>query len=227
MGEREYNMYKRNYGRSYNKSNYKPTKRTKRVNPLYKATVSDVASAALDGVKAIRKLINVETQILETSFSTVFAANTAQIFHLTNIPQGDGQGNRMGNSVLMSYIKCNEYMVATSTTVVRQILFQDMQQVSDTIPSAGDILENGSDTMAFINKSTIGRFKIISDELFVLESGNSGLSRANRLHNSFNHHARFNGSAGSDIQKGGVYRLILPDKIVNHISQYRVGFHDN
>ena len=200
---------------------------TKRANPLYKARVSDVANLAMDGVRAIRKLINSETQVVDINSTAVFTASVAQVVHLTAIAQGDGQDGRTGNSVLLSYIKCNEFFVATVPTIVREILFQDMQQISDTTPSASDILEVSTDPMSYISKTTAGRFKILEDKVYTLESGNKGLYRVARHTKTYNHHVKYNGAATTDIQKGGIYRLILPSAVINQSSRYRVGFHDN
>lgn len=46
----------------------------------------------------------------------------------------------------------------------------------------------------------------------------------------FDHHIRYNGSASSDIQKGGIYMMVLSNEATNGSSftyNLRLGYYDN
>lgn len=198
----------------------------KRQNPLYSATVADIASAAMDGVKAIRKLINVEDFIFDTAYGLTTATNTAVVTQLNNIAQGDGQSGRTGNSILMSKIHRTEVVsTAVSVAIVREILFYDKQQIADTVPGWADVLETQVPSSLY-NKLNKGRFQIIEDKFYTLASAAKPVTSL-RNTKMLNKHAIYNGTGAGDIQKMGLYKLIVTDGVCAVAGSYRLHYHDN
>lgn len=193
---------------------------------LMAPSVASVAQAAWSGVKYLRTLVNSEAHVLDASHSSVLVANTPVIFHFNAIAQGDGQSNRMGNSVLMRSIHRTEYTTtAVANTLVREILFLDKQQISDTAPVATDILESGG-PVSLYNKLSINRFKILEDKIYTLSSAQrTGMVLRNSK--KLNVHATYNGGATNDIQKNGLYKLIVADTAASTTGSYRLFYHDN
>lgn len=193
---------------------------------LVNPTVANVAAAAWSGVKAIRALINVESFQLDTSYGITTVANVAQITPLNNMAQGDGQSQRTGNSILMKKLHRTEYCTSSAANVIiREILFYDKQQVSDTAPVVTDLLES-STPLALYNKLSKSRFQILEDKLYTLNS----VSKTNRIIRNtkmLNKHAIYNGAASTDIQKMGIYKLVIADGVVGFGGAYRLFYIDN
>jgi len=114
-----------------------------------------------------------------------------------------------------------------SATLMRVIIFYDTQQVSDTVPAVTDILD--SDIMGPISRVTIGRFKILLDKTFCLDNISNKQFVFNKFFN-IQHHVRFNGTLGTDVQKGGIYMLTISDEGANTptlVSNIQTAFYDN
>lgn len=195
-----------------------------------KYSVRDVASAAWKGVQYIKTLINSETHKLDTAISTT-VSSTGAITHVSAIGQGDGLTQRTGNSVLCSYVaykvRYAKHASATSS-VVRCMILRDNQQVADTAPAVGDILDTGN-VVAFYSAINAGRFQILSDRVHVMDAGcGIGVYASESI--TLNKHIRFNGSATTDIQKGGLYILLISNEATNVADvgmTVRIGWHDN
>lgn len=220
------------------KSNYWANRRSKqwsrfggKLGKVYeKPTTSSIAKAAWSGVKYLRTLVNSENHKLDTDFDGN-VANTGGITHVTAIGQGDGLNQRTGNSCLLSYLslKCYITQHASATlSAVRCILFIDLQQISDTSPAIGDLLTTVS-IRSHYNANNVGRFKVLYDQVYTMD-GAKTKSLWIRKNFTLNRHVRFNGSATTDIQKGGIYWALLSNEATNTpalLSQVRVGWHDN
>lgn len=194
-----------------------------------KPSVSGIAKAAWSGVKYLRTLVNSEVHKLDHQ-STTTVSTSGGIIHLTDIVQGDADSTRTGNSVLVSGINIDLRMVkhaSATTSFMRVIIFQDNQQVADTTPSVTDILAtpNFND---FLSRTTVGRFKILSSRVYNFEANN--VIRTYKKYFKISHHVRFNGTQSTDIQKGGIYLLVISDQVTNVPSlvyNTRTYFHDN
>lgn len=189
-----------------------------------------LASAALRGVRYVKGMVNSEMLHLENNASTT-VSSTGSIVHLTNISQGDTDSGRTGNSIfarnLMIRIITTQHASATNT-FCRFILFQDNQQLSDTPPGVSDVLSFVS-TISPLNSGTFGRFKVLKNWYFALDSG-AQKSKIIQYYRKLWHHVRYNGSATTDIQKGGLYLLMLTSEATNVPSvayDVRLGYHDN
>jgi len=125
------------------------------------------------------------------------------------------------------------YINASQTTNTRIMLaiVVDNQQVSDTTPALSDIFTSGTDPHTLLNVNTLGRFKILKRMQITLDSNAAGNNaRTLRLFRRFNFHVRYNGTAGSDTQKNGVYLVMITSEssLYPTISlNTRVSYHDN
>ena len=190
-------------------------------NPTY----GNIALSAYRGVKALRALVNSETHYRNVFVSTATVANTAIITQLNDVVQGDTLNSRTGNSILMSGLRSTEVMSSAVTCTVREILFIDKQQISDTAPVVTDILQT-SVPIAFYAQEFPGRFQILSDSFYTLDTAAKPVI-ARRRYKKLQKHAVYNGTAAADIQKNGVYKLIITSGICFFEGNYRLGFHDN
>lgn len=192
----------------------------------------EIASKALAGVNTLRGIINSE-RLFYADHSTYNPTTTATITHMSQIAQGDGNGARTGNSVLAKSIQFNMSVSKHPTatlTFTRVMFFIDKRQVADTAPVIGDLLVSAS-TVALKNTQAVlaNRFEVIYDKTFHLSS----TGQATDIDKGFfelHHHIIYNGSAVSDIDKGGIYMLTLSNEATNtptQIISYRLSYYDN
>jgi len=188
-------------------------------------TVGNIAMLAYRGVQGLRALINSEEFVHDQSLAGALGAGTFLVQHLNGIAQGDGQSQRTGNSLLMSKIQVKDVVSGTLSGIVRIIYFYDKQQISDTAPTGGDVLES-SDPQSFYNKLSKGRFQILSDKTMILDTAKQLFLRAN-YNKKLHKHATYNGPNATDIQKMGLYRLIVSTVPISVQGNSRLGYHDN
>lgn len=193
----------------YKKRFRNQSKSTRYMNTAQKAL--STGTAALMLARQIKGLVNVEKHRHLITTTATNITNTGSMTYLTAIAQGDNAADRQGNSLLVKGISSKLYMYlnnsGTIPAVVRVIYFIDLQQVADGSPAVTDVLESASVT-APLNRTNVGRFKVIKQYYTMLNPG----GKENQIKNDYiklNHHVRYNGSATTDIQKGGLYRLTL------------------
>lgn len=194
-----------------------------------KFSVNDIAKTALAGVRAIKDLINVELFNFDISGS-ISNNTTATIQGLTDIAQGDTDGTRTGNSLLVKdyqmKLKITKHASATNT-YIRHIIFRDNQQIKDTVPVVADLLQNSAYN-DFYTATAKGRFSILNDRTYELDANNVGMSV--NITKKMQKHVRYNGSAATDIQKGGIYSMWVSSEAANAPTiayQNRVRYYDN
>lgn len=210
-------------------------RRRGRRTPWYnrKYSTAQIARAAWRSAKYIRGLVN--SEMFHADQACTLGNNQAAIFHLTGLGQGDTVAGRTGNSILLKSLTQNGFMYinATQTTNTRIMLalVLDSQQVSDTTPGITDIFESGTDPHTLLKTGNLGRFKILYRKQYTLDSnaaGNNALTV--RKFNRLNFHVRYNGTSSSDIQKNGLYLVMItsesslfPSITINT----RINYHDN
>lgn len=181
-----------------------------------KFSVNDVARAAWNGVKQIKQLINVEKFKFDVGPQTSSPTTTPVIADFTAIAQGDGLSARTGTSILVHSVTVKGAVAINGSATVsffRLILVRDTQQVGDTAPAYTDVMESAS-TVALLNKNTPGRFQLLYDQLFTLGSASTQVIPIN-FHVVVQKHVKYNGSASSDIQKGGIYLMMVSSEATN------------
>lgn len=222
----------------YRRRYYGRKRRYPRKNNTYMGKVKRYTGYAYKAYKMamwLKRLVNVEIKKLDGDiYSGASVTNTGSVTQLTAVAQGDTDLTRNGNSIKpLSLLMKGEIQMSTSASnsVVRVMVFKDTQQVADTSPSVGDVLD-GSFTnlyLAPLNNETVGRFKVIYDKLFRLNIQGKSSAIIN-VYKKLYGHVRFNGSASTDIQKGGIYLLVVGDEPTNIPSitlQTRICYSDN
>jgi len=199
-----------------------------------KPSTTSVAKAAWSGVKYLRTLVNSEVHKHDVTPTSQAVGTTATIVQLNAIAQGDTAAQRTGNSLLAKYLSLKLYLTMNASatqTLVRIIIFMDKQQVADTAPATTDLLQSNS-TLSFLSNNAAGRFQVLKDYLINLDLA-SHSSWRNKYYKSFagrNLHCKFNGVNNTDINKNGVYLLMLSSEATNTPTltySSRFGFHDN
>lgn len=177
-----------------------------------------------------------ETKYVDTSISSnnVSVANGI-VIHLTGIAGGTGINQRVGDAVNMLWWNVNLSLTNSSSfnatnenPSFRFYIVRDTQQVGDTAPSGADLVDQPSlPKIQLLNVATTmqKRFQVIYDsrpQILFLGTGlaaqnNSVVSPARcqfNLRGSKKGAIRFNGTASSDIQKGGLYLFFYTDVVV-------------
>lgn len=190
-----------------------------------------LAKKAWAGFKYLKGMINCEKYKIDTSYSTT-VGTTANVALLNNIATGDTANTRTGISVLLKYayisLTFNRSTAATTAySQLRMLLVQDTEQVGDTSPAYSDVIEGGLSS-GLLNRDTMGRFTILLDKQLNL-TANTPAIRVQQMV-PLNFHARYNGTASSDIEKNGVYLMIVSSEATNQVGIVgvcRIAYYDN
>lgn len=209
-------------------------RRNYRRKPWYarKYNAMQLAAKAAKGVWYLKGLVNSEmNHYTANNVITLGNAASPTILNLFSpIAEGIDDVSRVGQSIFVRAIKfrINIILNSTSSTGFRFLLVQDNQTISDTAPTLTDVLQTGS-TLAFLNHNTLGRFKVLKNWYFTLDS-----AKANSKDISYNqvmrHHVRFNGASAGDTQRGAIFLMMFCDVSSNQPTlsyNYRIDFHDN
>jgi len=168
-----------------------------------------------------------EMKFADTAYTTDFTTAGA-IVHLSSVAQGDTESTRDGNMITatsLQYVMDMSLASPTSSTafssrICRVIIFQDKQQAGDTSPSVTNVLTT-ADPTSFYQTVTRGRFKIYFDRYFTVRPftysnaspANTGLQVAKlykgKIAFKYPLNIHYNGSAGTDIQRNGLYMLLI------------------
>lgn len=221
----------------YKKRGYKKRMYKKKTLPWYskKYSPSQVAMQALKGVNYLKGLVNSELFINDTIGSVGPLYTNGTVTALTAIAQGDGQSGRTGNSIFVRGIDYNiDSIIHPSAvdTLVKWWIVIDMQQVGDTAPVLGDFLQttgSANAPLSHLNSANLGRFKILACKMAQLDDS-SRQQQFQSGHIDLRHHVRYNGTASTDIQKGGIYFITVSNQNTNNPTIYcniRVRYHDN
>lgn len=192
----------------------------------------EIASKALAGVNYVRGLVNSEKYKFDTSIAWT-PTNVGQISCISLVAQGDGDGARTGNSIFCRQLNIQGNATRNSLgtypdgQIIRLMVVIDTQQVGDTSPSISDVVEaNGVNS--FLNSETVGRFTVLWSKRIMLDTQHPNTLLS--FNHSMKHHIRFNGTAGSDVQKGALYVLAFSNETTNAPTiglQCRLSYHDN
>lgn len=216
------------YKKNYNSKQYRRRYRRK---PRYTTmgSAAYLAKKALAGVRAIRGIVNSEKKYIDTGIVNSVNSSGA-VLALTAIAQGDTNTTRNGNSILCKSVQLRGHVafdVSTTRNIsYRLFLVHDTQQVSDSSPTYSDIFSGGSQPV--LNLNHVGRFTILKSWSFAPSEQTQFL--IDEWINLGNHHVRYNGTANTDIQKGGLYLVHVSNltaTLPNLVAQARVPFYDN
>lgn len=220
---------------AYRRKTYR--RRHFRKQPWYrrKYNAMEIATKAWRATRYLKGLVNSEmfNLITQNSVSINWSGSTQSI---VAVPQGDDPNSRTGNSIFVRSILVRFVVSDNSSnllpTNVKLILFQDNQQISDSTPGMGDILQTTASALAPLSplqQGTLGRFKILKTWHFTIDPS---LNRQKTIdyYRKMYHHVRFNGAAGSDVQKGALYIGYITDRNTNLPTleyMVKVSYHDN
>lgn len=178
-------------------------------------TWGQFAAKAWQGVKQIKTLINVEEHRVDTTIGASIN-NAGAVTHMTAIAGGSTAVTRTGSSILLKSFHMRFALLkhaSATQTVMRVILVRDKQQISDTTPAVLDIL-NSADPMSHIVPDYQERWSIVKDVTFVFDAAHVLRTFDWRIPRT-GLHVRYNGTAGTDIQQGGHYLLLLSNEATN------------
>lgn len=223
----------------YRKKNFKRRTYRRRSTPWYrkKYSVAQMASKAIKGVSYLKGLVNAELHKHEVARSTTSVFNGGALYPLNAISQGDADDQRTGNSIFVRYVNITGVVSHGTDTVIhktRVMLVRDKQQVGDTAPSPGDVLEDvGNNLSPFskLNSQSAGRFDVLYSKLFITYPDRAGIPFNIKL--NMRSHIRYNGAASGDIQKNGLYIVVIGDYASPYATAQsvqflgRVSYYDN
>lgn len=208
-------------------------RRRGRKTPWYakKYSAMQLAGKALSATRYIRGLVNSEMfHYQKTGNSNLFSSGT--ILPITDIAIGDTAVTRTGNSIFARSLFLNLLIKSNAsnlnTQFCRVILFTDTQQVADTTPAVTDVLTTATPNST-LNANNAGRFKIIKNWQFYINQSTKPAFQIKKYTKLW-HHVKYNGSASTDIQRGGLYLLYLSDQgsyTPDIAYQTNLGYHDN
>ncbi len=199
-------------------------------------------------VKSLQRIVknlSPEQKYLDISADGTNVTTTGAVVHLTAIPQGDTQGSRTGNTVNVTSVSILGQLNRAADTplnanaVYQVALVVDKQQVADTVPAAGDIFEGVSPLSAFPDLANLERFRIIwmspvySNPMVVTDTDLGTQIPTQRVfYKKFwrtNLKVSYNGTAGTDIEKNGIFLVYLSNdtnNVVDFTTNVRVGYTD-
>lgn len=182
----------------------------------------------------LKGLVNSEMYKLDTVWAPAAMTNGFCSL-IPKIAIGDGDSDRTGNSVFVRAFNFKGQLThnaaGVNNQVVRVSVIIDQQQIGDTSPSYTDIYESVS-PYAHLNSVTVGRFKVLWTQTYVVNNYDKNLALIN-INLPMRHHVRYNGSATTDIQRGGLYicascdEVGTADKFPTIAGEHRVSYHDN
>lgn len=214
--------YRRRYPRrgGFRKMPYRRYKKSNTAWYNKKYSIGDVASHAWSASKYLLRMVNVEQKKFDFGETSQAIPVGGDVVHLTAIAQGDNDGTRSGNSVLGQRLLINGNIsinAAATNTNVRILVIRDKQQVGDGTPAITDVLDASyaDYLVAPLNNDTVGRFDILYDRRFDLHVDTEKATKLFKISRSVNKHVRYNGSAGTDIQKGGLYMIACSSEATN------------
>lgn len=200
----------------FNMSTDSKTTKKRKVDKSSKlSTTRSIAEKALLLASKANKSIERKT-IDFTGSATV--TSTASALHFTAIAQGTTQSQRIGNSVFCTGMAINYYWTSHPTpaqTMARLVIYYDTQTLSDdTAHTWTEVMDNAS-ILAMVNRGSLrNRFKILHDKVVALSPA-TNYAETHKVYIPFNKTVEYNGIANTEIQKNGIYGLLLSTEPTN------------
>lgn len=153
--------------------------------------------------------------ILPSDSAEVNSAGT--ITQLTNIAQGDGSNQRLGNSISVSGVRYTGWYVGESTAAtttihaIRVVLFRWLPDTNVDSPTLAKLFEDTADNQTFFvgDRTLRKKFKVIKDYLYTFNSrqgpNGSSMKLLNKKYIRVNKKVNYNEEATTG--KGNLYLL--------------------
>lgn len=204
------NKFKKSYPRTYKAIRYT-------------GKAIDIATKAYKMASVVASIVNAEKKYFDTTLS-VGPDTTAQIFHLSAIPQGDTNQQRQGNTIALKSFEARLNLrkdTAAASEIVRVILFEDMDNSNGTAPTASQLLEYPVNQMSPRNMDFPHRFRILKDKIFWNNPTTGNIYAPLKFFHKFpttkdakglkirNHHMTWIDGTGGGTARNHLYLLVL------------------
>lgn len=176
---------------------------------------SGMAKKALTMVRKLKRELKPEMKRKTIVVNNLDIDSTGLIQDVPRLADGTQQSARTGLDVRCKTLQLTSYIfrnAVATTTFCRLIVFVDKQQIADSKTSVADVLETVS-VLAPRNQLTKKRFRFLRDKYFFLTSTFD--ARIFRMRIKLNFIQRYNGTATTDIEKNGIYILLLSNQATN------------
>lgn len=181
-------------------------------------------------------MVNAEKQYYDNNNSGNASTpnETGNTYSISGIPQGDDEGGRTGNSILMKslYLTVRGSMNASATnSCVRMLVVQDKFNTGTT-PAPSDIMQyNGSafSVVSPLNVDHTTRYRVIYDKLFKM-SINGDQQFIVKKFLKYHKHIHYTGPNATDTYGGNIYLIFVSDEATNTpniVFNARIGYYDN
>jgi len=238
--------YRTNYKRARFST---PNKQTNAVQSLNKRTITrpfrrtGTLRQQLKSLQSAVKKLEPEIKYLDVEVDATNVTAAGSVVHVSAIAQSDTDSGRTGNAVNVKTVHFSGAFVRTASTygtngMYRLCIFIDKQQVADTSPTLADVFENAAQTAQLLPKlSNLERFKVVwispIKDAHRMALQQIVLPAIQGLDVQYtwkgNLKVEFNGTAGTDIQKNGIYVGILSNDTANVVDFdgiCRIGYTD-
>lgn len=193
------------------------------------------AKWAANAVWKIKGLVNSEMLKHDVQEAGTIITTAGYYKPLTDVAVGDDDASRTGNSIYVRSVHIRGQLVYNGTAgatpgFCRLIVVIDTQQVGDTYPAISEVLDTATGGVnAHVLHTTAGRFKILYSRVFTTDNIDRTVVPI-LINLPMRHHARYNGTASTDIQRGGIYVHAISSEATNGpklIYNARLSYHDN
>lgn len=174
-------------------------------------------------MKASKALILVRRLMTNTEKKFAFYPESVQsvdssgvVKPLHQLAQGDQEFNRSGIKVTAKGVGFHAVIVghaSAASTIFRIMIVVDKRQIMDAAPTISAILQENK-PLSYIRGTHLDRWRVLYDKMFVLDNiGNR--TAIIRFWKKLNLNIHFNGTGSGDIERNGVYYVILSDQPTN------------
>lgn len=202
---------------------FKRARFASKLNGINKRTVSGPSKRGtlFNQVRSLQRVVKQilpETKNIDISIANTNIATGATVNHLTAIAQGVTESSRVGEDItlrkLVIKVGLNEWTTTNSTSVPkyhRLFLVKDKQQISDTSPAYTDIFTTNDPMSAMPLTANAERFVFLYTSPLISTNDLVQGTKSPAFEYSWSGTLRvgFNGTASTDIQKNGLYLVLL------------------
>jgi hypothetical protein len=192
-----------------------------------------LASRAVAGVNAIRKLINIETKFADYNING-FVTTTPTVLYASALTQGVDVSNRVGDSIRLQGLSYAFRVTGDPTAAVyssvRLLIVRDNENVGAT-PAVTDILVSQSVTSS-LNWFTTSRFNVLLDEVVGFVANTGSLTDFRRGTISQHGHVKFRGTSNAvgSAAEGSIFILAFSNVVAlppSLLLDFRVTYTDD
>lgn len=210
----------------------------------YGGNALTIAHQAYNMARVVASIVNSEKKYHDVSF-TINPDVTTQLQSLTQIPQGNTDITRNGDSVAIKSLtfKCQYFSdPAVTAEAVRIMLIRDYDNANGTAPTGAQILESATNIISFRNKDFPKRFKVLMDKVittntniktrFIDKYKKFNMMKDKKGNPTVSQKVTFTGLNATDIARGHLYIVVLGNTATGATASQlnfnsRIRFYDN